>query len=159
MYTMTRAIYNELKDKSGLKVFTDEHGNSSDVWLQFGIKNGGSYRIRFISKDDDNDVSVRVFGLLTVEETHRDRILPIINKLNAKYRFVKFVLDEDGDVNLEYDYLVRCPDPTASAEEIIIRIVKMVDEAYPELMRAMWASVQTLLRNRKNPVPLFLPRH
>lgn len=139
MYKMTNEIYAELKKDSDLKVFTEDHGSSSNVWLQFGIKNGGSYRIRFISKDDDNDVAVRVYGLVTVDEDHRDKVLPALNALNVKYRYVKFNLDKDGDVNLEYDYLVRCPDPAASAREIMIRIVKIVDEAYPELMRAMWA--------------------
>ena len=139
MYKATRRIYEELKKDSGLKVFTDEAGDSNYVWLQFGIKNGGSYRIRFISKDNDNDVAVRIFGLVTIDETHQAKVLPVINKLNSKYRFAKFVLDKDGDVNLEYDYLVRCPDPAASAKEIVIRMVQIVDEAYPELMRAMWA--------------------
>lgn len=139
MFKMTRAIYDELKKDSNLKVFTDEHNDSSNVWLQFGIKNGGSYRIRFISKDDDNDVAVRVFSMLTVDENHRDKVLPALNKLNARFRYVKFVLDDDGDVNLEYDYLVRDPDPAASAREIVIRIVKIVDDAYPEIMRAIWA--------------------
>ena len=139
MYKMTRRIYEALKQSGDLKVFTDETESSSQVWLQFGIKNGGSYRIRFISTDDDNDVAVRVFSMATVDAGQQGKILPVLNKLNAKYRFVKFVMDKDGDINLEYDYLLRCPDPAASAKEVIIRIVKIVDEAYPEIMRAMWA--------------------
>ena len=139
MYKMTKAIYEALNGTSGLKVFTEEVGNSSNVWLQFGLKNGGSYRIRFISKDNDNDVAVRIFGLVAVESSQQAKILPVLNQLNAKFRYTKFVLDKDGDINVEYDYLVRCPDPAASAEEIIVRIVKIVEEAYPELMRAMWA--------------------
>ena len=131
--------YETLKRDPNLKVFVDELSSSSMVWLQFGIKNGGSYRIRFISRDDDNDVAVRVYELVSVDDAHKAKVLAAINKLNAKYRYIKFVLDDDGDVNLEYDYLVDCPDPAASAKEIVIRIVKMVDEAYPELMRAMWA--------------------
>lgn len=138
MYRMTRAIYEVLRMKDGLKVFTEENAGSSHVWLQFSLKNGGSYKIRFISKDNDNDVSVRIFGLVTVSEAKKTRVLPVINNLNAKYRFVKFVMDDDGDINLEYDYLVRCPDPAASAVELIIRINQIVDNAYPELMRAMW---------------------
>ena len=139
MYQATQSIYNELRKDANLKVFIDESDTSSSVWLQFGIKNGGNYRIRFISKDDDNDVAVRVFSLVEVDESKQAKVLPIINQLNSKYRFVKFVLDSDGDINLEYDYLVRCPNPAVSAREIVIRIVKIVDEAYPELMRAMWA--------------------
>ena len=140
MFKMTRAIANELKKDDNLKVFTDEHENSRDVWLQFGIDNGGSYRIRFISRDDDNDVAVRVFGMVTLKEEQWSKVLPALNKLNAKYRYVKFVLDSDGDVNLEYDYLMRDPDPAASAKELVIRIVKIVDEAYPEIMHALWSN-------------------
>jgi hypothetical protein len=139
MFKMTQEIYRVLSEDGGLKVFTDETETSSNAWLQFGIKNGGSYRIRFISRDDDNDVAVRIFSLVTIDKEKQDKVLPVINNLNNKYRYVKFILDNDGDVNVEYDYLVKCPDPAVSAKELIIRIVKIVDEAYPELMRAMWA--------------------
>lgn len=139
MYQMTTKIYETLKQNANLKVFTEEVGNSSSVWLQFGIKNGGSYRIRFINTDNDNDVAVRIFGLVSVDESRREKVLPVLNKLNAKYRFVKFLMAEDGDINVEYDYLVADPNPAASAMELIARIVKIVDDVYPELMRAMWA--------------------
>lgn len=139
MFKMTEAIYRTLKQDEGLKVFTEEREKNSEVWLQFGIKNGGSYRIRFINTDDDNDVAVRVFNLLSVDETRRAAVMPVINEINRKYRYVKFVMDDEGDVHIEYDYLVRCPDPAASARELIIRITRIVDEVYPMLMRAMWA--------------------
>lgn len=139
MYKMTREIYKELSKDSNLKVFTDETSSSSYVWLQFGIKNGGSYRIRFISRDDDHDVAVRVFSLVSVEPDCQNKILSTVNELNAQYRFVKFAMDDDGDINLEYDYPVSDPNPAASARELVIRISNIVDEAYPKLMRAMWA--------------------
>ena len=139
MFKMTQLIYETLKQDDGLKVFTDESDTSSSVWLQFGIKNGGSYKIKFISTDNDNDVAVRVFALLSVDDSQRDKLLPAINELNSKYRFVRFWVDEDGDVNIGYDYPMHCPNPASSARELIIRIVKIVDDAYPLLMRAMWA--------------------
>ncbi len=139
MFRATRHIYEELRKDSGLKVFTEEVGNSSIAWLQFGIKNGGSYKIRFISKDNDNDVAVRIFSLVEVDESRKHKVLGVLNELNAKYRYAKFVLDKDGDINVEYDYLVRCPDPSASAKEIVIRLVNIIDESYPVLMRAMWS--------------------
>ncbi len=139
MFKATKAIYDELTKEENLKVFVEEDEDRSYVWLQFGIKNGGSYRIRFISNDDDNDVSVRVYGLLSVEGEQKEKVFPALNTLNNKYRFVKFVMDDDGDINIEYDFTVRSVAPEKSAEEIVIRIVKIVDEAYPVLMRAMWA--------------------
>ena len=138
MFRMTREIYEVLK-KEDLKVFTEESDKASEVWLQFGIKSGGSYKIKFVSFDDDHDVAVRVMGLVTVrDEARKEPVLQVVNRLNNTFRFVKFVLDDDGDVNLEYDYLVRCPDPTASVLELIVRITSIVDQAYPDLMRAIW---------------------
>ncbi len=64
MFDMTKKIYKALSEsKAEFKVFTDDDGEQSSVWLQFGTKNGSSYRIRFISRDNDNDVAVRVYGL------------------------------------------------------------------------------------------------
>lgn len=139
MFKMTKAIYETLKNDEGLKVFTDEAEGTSCAWLQFGIKNGGSYRIRFINTDDDNDTAVRVYSLLSVEGDQKDKVFPVLNKLNRKYRFVKFVMDDDGDINVEYDYPVSAVDPSKSAKEIVIRIVSIIDKAYPDLMHAMWA--------------------
>ena len=103
MFAATKRIYNALKAKEGLKVFTEENEKSSEVWLQFPVKNGGNYRIKFISTDNDNDVAVRVFGLLRVDDTQKAKILEALNALNVKYRYVKFCCDNDGDVNIEYD--------------------------------------------------------
>lgn len=138
MFAATKRIYNALKAKEGLKVFTAENEKSSEVWLQFPVKNGGNYRIKFISTDDDNDVAVRVFGLLRVDDTQKAKILEALNALNVKYRYVKFCCDNDGDVNIEYDYPVRSENPENSAEEIVIRFVKIIDDAYPQLMHALW---------------------
>ena len=139
MFQASEAIYNALKTRDGLKVFTEEHGSSSEAWLGFGIDNGPSYRIHFISNDDDNDVAVRVFSLMSVTEANRDKILPVINELNVKYRFVKFVCDSDGDLNVEYDFPVRGSAPAESAGEIVARFVKIINDSYPVLMRALWA--------------------
>ena len=75
LYRMTKAIQAELSRQEGLKVFTEEHEGSSCVWLSFGIDGGGHYRINFISHDNDKDVAVRVYGLITVKESQREKML------------------------------------------------------------------------------------
>lgn len=139
MYKMTQRIYEKLKHDTDWKVFTDENEKSSHVWMEFGIGNQASYRIRFVSKDDDNDVAVYVFSLVNIGNVKPEKILPLINDLNKRYRFFKFYLDGDGDVNIEYDYLLKCPDPAASAQELTLRIGMMIEDVYPELMRSLWS--------------------
>lgn len=139
IYQATKLIHQHLSQAEGLKAFIDETENTSAVWLQFGIKNGGSYRIRFISTDNDNDVAVRIFSLLSVEDDKRPQVLQALNTLNRRFRFVKFTLDDDGDVNVEYDFPVSAGNLAAASKELVVRIVSIVDKAYPELMKAMWA--------------------
>ena len=54
MFKATQDIYRALQQVDGFKVFTDDHEKSSDAWLQFSVKNGSTYRIRF--KVDWNSV-------------------------------------------------------------------------------------------------------
>lgn len=139
MYQATRRINEVLKQATNFKVFTDENEKNSSVWVQFAIDNGPTYRIKFISTDDDNDVAVRVFSLVTVAEDKRIQLATVLNELNGKFRFVKFYIDSDGGINVEYDYPLRSSDPSESAEEMIVHFVKIIDDAYPVLMRAMWS--------------------
>ena len=140
MFRATQMIYHALSQSDGLKVFTEETEKSSRVWLQFGIKNGGSYRIQFISTDNDCDVAVSIFDLLSVSEDAVPKILPVINELNCKFRYAKFTfMTRDNTVNIEYDYPVSGKHPEESAFEMVIRLTKIVDDSYPLLMRAMWS--------------------
>ncbi len=139
MFQATAAIYEALTQDGDLKVFTSDGEKSSEVWLAFNVKNGGNYRIRFISTGNDNSVAVRVFELLSVSEDKAEQIYKAINELNCKYRYAKFCCGENGNISVEYDYPLGCSNPSESAKEIIIRFVQIINEAYPVLMHALWA--------------------
>ena len=139
MFKATREIEAYLKTMDGLKVHTQEDEESSTVWLSFGIKNGGSYRINLISRSEKNDVAVRVYGLIKTSEEKRDTVRALVNELNNKYRFVKFICDKDGDVNLEYDFPLECENVGKIAFEMLVRFSRAVEEAYPQLMHALWS--------------------
>ena len=136
---MTLLIYDTLKQIDKLKVNIRENDSTSEVWLKFSVGDGHLYTIRFISTDDENDVAIRVFSLLTAAPSQRLSILPVINNLNCRNRYYKFILDANGNINLQYDFNTSCPDPAASAKEMIKRVVKIVNESYPILARALGA--------------------
>lgn len=141
IHQATEAIYEALKNADeDLKVFIEENGGASEAWLQFVVRNGSGYRIRYISEDEDNDVSVRVYGLINLkDQEYCDKIIPVLNKINNKFRYVKFFLDNDGDVNVTYDYPLDNSNPAGSAFEMMVRFVKIINEAYPMMMRALWS--------------------
>lgn len=97
-----------------------------------------NYRVLFISRDEDNDVEVRVFSLVKFPADKRDAGLNAVNECNRKYRYLKFVIDDDNDVNVEFDFPVRTKEPGSVAVEILIRIMKIVDDVYPVFMRSIW---------------------
>ena len=62
-----------------------------------------------------------------------------INQQNAKFRFVKFVIDtNDHTVQAEADVAFRSHDVGDICLEYVSRCINICDDAYPELMKALW---------------------
>ena len=140
IYKATKLIQAAM-DEKGIKYAVDETDRSSFLTAAFGVDNGPNVSVRFISNDNDNDVAVRLYCLLnSVSEDKCANVLKVINELNCKYRFVKFVLDKDNDVSIECDIPLESGDEYVGKEacEIFIRIMKIADDAYPQLMHALW---------------------
>ncbi len=92
--------------------------------------------MRFISTNQDNDVSLRVFGLISeIPDEKRIPMIETCNKLSHEIRFVKFCLDSDNYVNLEYDFLIEIPDDyiRVCCFKLFARIMQILNEKYHEL--------------------------
>ena len=108
----------------------------------FGVNGGPKVILRFISRNNDNDVAARIYGLITsIPESKRVRVMEVCNTLNARKRFVKFYIDTHGDVNVEYDFPLSCSDSCLGemAYEVLLRMAHILDEEYAVLMRALYA--------------------
>lgn len=137
IHVATRAIQETFEEK-GVKFRVKEVGDSSVVEAGFSIDNGPSVVVRFISPDDDNDVAIRIFELISVTEDKRANVQAALNKLNHKYRYLKFVMDDDGDVNVENDLCLCTSNVGPVCFEIFARAMQILDDAYPVMMRALW---------------------
>ncbi len=66
-------------------------------------------------------------------------MLAAINQQNARFRFVKFVIDtNDHTVQAEADVAFRSHDVGDICLEYVSRCINICDDAYPELMKALW---------------------
>lgn len=93
----------------------------------------------FISNDDTNDVSVRVPHFVRYKAKNRRDMLRIANRMNDKYRFVKFTVNDEAEsVTIEYDFAEKTENIGPAAEELFRRVMQIAEEAYPEFMRAIW---------------------
>lgn len=101
---------------------------------------GCTYEIKFICKDntDNNDVAVRIFNLIQVPQNKTDQMLMTLNSIQRKYRFMRFTVDSDNEVNVEYDMPNCTTDVGPIAVELLVRTMQIIDDIYPELMRCLW---------------------
>ncbi|MCR5054635.1 MAG: YbjN domain-containing protein [Lachnospiraceae bacterium] len=101
---------------------------------------GGSMVVFF--KFDDSDTHVHLEGLdfIRVPEDKFDSMYKVLNECNDSYSHVKFVLDtENGQICARDDDVIQLDSCGAECFELMIRMVKVVEDAYPRFMKAMWA--------------------
>lgn len=124
---------------AGLKCGVENTGGN---WvLQSGMTGKkATYHFLFIKEDDQgNDVAVRVIGLATIPKHRFDNAYEVLNRLQKKFRFIRFTLRSDGIVVVEYDFPATFEPIGKGAVEILIRLTQILDDCYPELMRATWS--------------------
>lgn len=93
----------------------------------------------FFDKAGKNYVALDSWGIAKFSDEKMPAGLVTCNSLNAKYRWVKFYIDSESDVRCQADIVIEPETAGEECHELVIRIVDIVDEAYPEIMRALWA--------------------
>ena len=134
-------LITEAFDRHGIKYHVDEREDVSIVLAGFAIRMGPQIDVRFISNDDDNDVAVRVFGLICrVPGNRRAAVLEACNTLNRKIRFVKFYLDPEDSVNMEVDLPIAVNDDCVGecCFELFARIMSILDDEFHTLGEALY---------------------
>lgn len=129
----------EAFEKSNIKSSAARVDGESVVEADFSTKNAGIVKLLFISSNDGSDVEIRAFKVVSaVPEDRRGKVLGAINACNDSYRYAKFILDEDGDINVDYDIPAEAGNVGEIAIEIAARFTQIIDEVYPDLMKAIW---------------------
>lgn len=138
MFKATTLIEKEFK-KSGIKCSTHEISSFSFVEAGFTGENC-TFKLRFISTDNDNDVKVLTEDLVKIPSNKLDSAYKVINSFNAKYKYAKFSVSSSNAVTAEYDFAVATPSEAVGpiAVETALRFAKIVDDGYPEIMRVVW---------------------
>ena len=93
----------------------------------------------FFDKDGEGKVQFIVWHLGKFSESRLAAGMAACNALNAKWRWVKFYLDSDNEGCADCDALLDESSAGEECMELLLRIVDIVDKAYPDLMRALYA--------------------
>ncbi len=108
--------------------------------LPMSANNAPGINVKLII-DEDGDCKLRSYLASNVPKAKWTAMLPVINDLNAKYRYICLSMNRDGDICAAYDFSVY--DGPVSIFEQIIAIVflyaDIADKCIPEIMRILWA--------------------
>lgn len=101
---------------------------------------GTSIQVFFFFDEDDTHINIRGYDFIKVPSDKYDVMYKALNEVNAKYNFVNFVLNEEkGEVYVKDDAVIQLDTCADECMELMMRMVKIVEDAYPILMKAMWA--------------------
>lgn len=132
----------EAFDEVGIKYSVEKQPfGVEELKADYGITCGPDITVSYISTDDDNDVAVRVFGIVkNIPKSKRHRTEEVCSALNDKVRFYKFTPDFIGNVNAEYDFPEQISDSSIGpvAFEMFKKIINILDDEYPLLMKAFY---------------------
>ncbi|MCD8087835.1 MAG: YbjN domain-containing protein [Oscillospiraceae bacterium] len=92
----------------------------------------------FFDKDGDPMVSFKCWEIANFKEKP-EKGVATCNDLNAEYRWVKFYIDKDSDVICQADAYVDEESCGEICRKMVSRVVNISDDAYPVLMKALWA--------------------
>ena len=138
MFTEAKLFLDELEKKEMHGSLIDESENKNIVRVGFSMK---ATKIEIlVIFEPDGHIGIRCFDFMKVTEDQFPAALMCCNDLNKGMRWVKFYIDDDGDINLEDDAIL---DPNSAGEEVfelVMRMAIIADEAYPTINKAIWGA-------------------
>ncbi|MGN1030812.1 MAG: YbjN domain-containing protein, partial [Butyricicoccaceae bacterium] len=76
----------------------DSKNGRDDIRLIYGGDNKDPIVLHFFFEKDEETVSVRNYDLCTCPKDKMAKMLIALNRVNAKYKWVNFYMDEDNDI-------------------------------------------------------------
>ena len=150
MLSSTRQFTDAMENKDIKYEYKGTTDSGKDVVvLRYTCENISTLTLQFFFDEDCKSVAIRMFDLVKFPESKLPTMLAAINQQNARFRFVKFVIDtNDHTVQAEADVAFRSHDVGDICLEYVSGSINICDDAYPELMKASGAERHTDSRRR-----------
>ena len=120
------------------------HSESLDEYalkVVFSGNNCSEIRILIVFDEDNSDRFYLKCGAISNANFSGKEAagLALCNNLNSHFRWVKFYLTEESDVTALIDGMANTETCGEEIYRLLMLIVGIVDEAYPEIMRARFS--------------------
>ena len=131
--------------KALVKHYFDEKGlnyrepDENVLSVGFHMEKIDEVKVYIVLDPDEPKAAIYSLSIGRFDQDKFAQALVACNECNAKFRWVKFSVDNDGDIRVISDAILD--DETCGEEcfEIVLRMVKIIDDAYPVFMKARWA--------------------
>lgn len=127
--------FTDFLNEKGL-TFSAHVDEDGDTIVDFPYK--GKIAKCIFTGDDDHYLSI----YLQYENAPKEKLLDAIivcNELNAKFKWVKFYVDKDGDLMVQDDAILSEENAADEAFELLLRLFGIVGESKPAIMKALYA--------------------
>ena len=140
IYPATQSIYDHFTG-NGTKCRIVEQDTVSFVEAGFSGKNVAGILLRFISNSDHNDVALRSAPIARIPAERMESVCRILNDCNCRFRFLKFVVDNERDITAQCDLPQALPleDVGPAAMELFVRSMQIIDACHPDIMRSIYS--------------------
>ena len=107
--------------------------------LRSGVNGkNAQYTITMVFDEKGHTVCLRVFDLIPTPDEKRFQLLELINTLNRDYRWARFFLSQDSRLQVQVDHLTDGDRCAQEIVELIMRLIRIIDDVYPRFMRIIW---------------------
>jgi len=125
-------------DSKGVRYSPNEE--KSTIKTGFKAENKQGIELLLIFDDNNESMAIRSFDYVSFPANKIDTMYKVCSQMNKQFRWVKFYVDEnDNTVTLSEDAVIQLDTAGAEAWELIVRMVSIGDDAYPEFMKALWS--------------------
>ncbi len=125
-------------DSKGIRYTPNEE--KSTIKTGFKAENKQGIELLLIFDDSNDSMAIRSFEYVSFPANKIEKMYEVCSKMNKQYRWIKFYVDEnDNTITLGDDAVIQLDTAGDEAWELIVRMVSIGDEAYPEFMKALWS--------------------
>ena len=135
--------FKELIDKVGYRY---EEGMAGNPYIMIPITIANTVRLRIFFIFDEVEggdkalISMKIFDVANISSPlKRDDLLRLLNDINAKYKFCRYVADNDGDVSIYYDCYADSIYALTSIVFVFSKTLEALeDEELKKFMKLQW---------------------
>ena len=133
-------LFCDLLDEKEIKYQTNDL-QDGDVLVQmsWNAENAPTIEIYVILDGDGESCAIRALPQVRVPEAKLEGMWALENSLNGRFRWARFYTDNDNDVVLQCDAVLTEATAADVCFELSLRLLNIADEAYPEMMKQLWA--------------------